>query len=220
MPELEHFMIRSGEKCCVRRIVYLIFAAVLVTGLILLVDRPVGRLADNWVAPDFLKLCSDFSKNGTVLFYALFGGIYGYARVMHDSATQLMSMAYLKAQVIFSFALVRILKIGFGRARPANGSDFTWFTLDSDYNSFPSGHAADVFTGAVILYLLIARSRWRQWRYLPLLYAGLVAFARIFGGAHHTADVVAGAAIGIGGALFFSNRSRLKSATADRMVQS
>ena len=220
MPGLGHFIIRIGEKSSERRTVWLISAVVLISGLVLLTDQSVGRLVENWLAPDLQKRFSAFSKNGTVLFYAVFGGLYGYSRVMHHSALKLMCLAYLKAQVVFSFLLVRALKIGIGRARPAVGSDFNPITLESEYNSFPSGHAADAFTGAVILYLLIERSRWRRWRYLPLLYAGLVALARIAGGVHHTADVVAGAAIGIGGALFFASRSHLKPVPAYRMVQS
>ncbi len=204
----------------VRRTVWIVPAVALLACLTLIVDEPVRRLFDTWFSRDIQKLLSNFSKNGIVVFYAVFGGLYGYARVVHHSAIKWMCMAYLKAQLLFSFALVRLLKIGIGRARPANGSDFNPFTLESEYNAFPSGHAADVFTGAVILYLFIERSRWRPWRHLPLLYAGLVAFARIAGGVHHTTDVIAGAAIGIGGALFFTGRPDVNSATAHRPAHS
>lgn len=192
-----------------RRTIWIILAVSLVCGLILFIDPPIGRWVDNWVPRDLQRQFSDFSKNGIILFYAVFGGIFGYAQVAQDQFKKRLCGAYLKAQVIFSFALVRLLKIGIGRSRPANGSNFDPLTLKSEYNSFPSGHAADIFTGAVLLYLLIDRSRWRHWRFLPLLYAGLVALTRIAGGVHHLADVVAGAAIGIGGALFFYNRTGL-----------
>ena len=203
-----------------RRTVWILPAVVFIACLTLIVDEPVRRLIDTWVSRDIQKLLSNFSKNGIVVFYAVFGGLYGYARVVHHSAIKLMCMAYLKAQLLFSFALVRLLKIGIGRSRPANGSDFHPFTLESEHNAFPSGHAADIFTGAVILYILIERFRWRPWRHLPLLYAVLVAGARIIGGAHHASDVIAGAAIGIGGALLFSGRLSMNSAAAHRVAQS
>ena len=58
-------------------------------------------------------------------------------------------------------------------------------------NSFPSGHAATSFAGAVILAFLIRRA-------IPLLFllAVLISFSRIYVGVHYPLDVLGGAAIG------------------------
>ena len=63
-------------------------------------------------------------------------------------------------------------------------------------SSFPSGHAATSFAGAVVL-TLVARRTW------PLLFvlALLVSFSRIYVGAHYPLDVVSGAALGAAVAL-------------------
>jgi membrane-associated phospholipid phosphatase len=90
--------------------------------------------------------------------------------------------------------------------RPGTEPDFDFFSMDSRYNSFPSGHAADIFVGATILYALLKQTAFHQWRHVPILYATLVAVGRVAGGPHYLADVLGGVLIGICGALFFLSR--------------
>lgn len=188
------------------RIIWAFFAAVALIGLVIFVDEPVSRLVDRWASRDLLQFFAHFSNYGTYLFYVVFVGLYGFARITRNSLIDQYCRAYLTAQLIVSFALVRALKIIIGRMRPAVGADFNFFSMDSQYNSFPSGHAADVFVGALILFMLLRQSRWRQWRHVPLLYAVIVAIGRITGGWHYVADVAGGAIIGIYGAFCILSR--------------
>ena len=98
------------------------------------------------------------------------------------------------------------MKIFFGRARPKYGGEFTFFSLDSHFNSFPSGHSADAFVSGVFLYYLLKYSKYSKYRFLPLAYALLIAFSRVVVSAHYLSDAVAGMAIGILGAYFFLSR--------------
>lgn len=146
------------------------------------------------------ELSSDW---GLWLFYAIFAGLIVYALFKKDKNLRGVCLAYLKAQLIFSFAVVRLMKILFGRARPEYGMEFTFFSVDDHYNSFPSGHSADAFVSGVFLFYLLRHSRYRV---VPLGYALLIALLRITVSAHHPSDVVAGMAIGILGACLILSR--------------
>ena len=143
---------------------------------------------------------------GLYLLYAVFAVLFVAALIRKNRRLTDLCLAYLKAQLIFSFAVVRFLKIVLGRQRPGYGSDFTFFSFHFRYNSFPSGHAADAFVSGVFLYYLLKQSEFASYRFLPILYAFFVAISRIFVSAHHPSDVAAGMAIGIFGAWFFISR--------------
>ncbi len=64
--------------------------------------------------------------------------------------------------------------------------------------SFPSGHSAAAFAGAMLL-----GSRYPRGRAAFLLVAGLVGFSRVYLGAHYPGDVVTGGVAGVGLAGFF-----------------
>jgi undecaprenyl-diphosphatase len=74
-------------------------------------------------------------------------------------------------------------------------------------SSFPSGHAATSFAGAVVLAYLFPRA-------LPWLVALAVAisFSRVYVGVHYPFDVLAGAVVGasVGGLVVFALRAPLK----------
>ena len=71
----------------------------------------------------------------------------------------------------------------------ANGQ---WVMIKSEYNAFPSAHAAASM--GLIFPLLLLRKR-IGWLLMPV--AILIGAARICVGAHHLSDVVAGALLGI-----------------------
>ncbi len=105
--------------------------------------------------------------------------------------------AFVFAAVAGSSIIVGIIKRVVGRARPyvelpPDSSPFTWFVLNDDLQSFPSGHADTFLSVATVLSWL-----WPRWRW-PILIAGVVgAFSRVVLHVHYVSDIAVGGAIGV-----------------------
>jgi undecaprenyl-diphosphatase len=88
-----------------------------------------------------------------------------------------------------------------GRGRPfvggeANAFNFSHFAGTEAYASFPSAHAITSFALAFAVGAL-----WPRTRVVMIVYALLIAMTRLVLLAHHPSDVVAGALIGVVGAM-------------------
>ena len=81
--------------------------------------------------------------------------------------------------------------------------------------SFPSGHAATAFAGAVSLTYL-----WRRGAPLFFLLAAAIAFSRVYVGVHYPGDALAGAALGTVVALAWVAALRLPRRSAGAPRQS
>jgi undecaprenyl-diphosphatase len=112
----------------------------------------------------------------------------------------------LRLQFLF-FAVLAPLLAGemikwiVGRGRPfvggkANPFNFVHFAGTEAYASFPSAHAITAFALAFAVGAV-----WRRTRVAMIAYALLIAFTRLVLLAHHPSDVVAGALIGVVGAM-------------------
>jgi undecaprenyl-diphosphatase len=94
-----------------------------------------------------------------------------------------------------------IIKRMIGRARPLVGGSldpylFSPFKWTAEYASLPSGHATTAFAVVVAFGTLWPRARTVLW-----IYALLIAASRVALTAHYPSDVLAGAAMGVVGAL-------------------
>src|SRR5882757_3517315 len=94
-----------------------------------------------------------------------------------------------------------IIKDIVGRGRPfvggqANAFNFSHFAGTEAYASFPSGHATTAFALAFAVAAI-----WPRARIAMIAYALVIAATRLVLLAHHPSDVVAGALVGITGAM-------------------
>jgi membrane-associated phospholipid phosphatase len=89
--------------------------------------------------------------------------------------------------------VTRVVKISAGRARPNVQSETKWQgpRFDPSHNAFPSGHTA----ASTAFFATLAFARRRVGLSL-LAIPALVAFSRMYVGAHHLSDVVAASIIG------------------------
>jgi len=188
-----------------RRLIF-IPIGLLPVAVLFIFDTRLWLAARDLIPPDYYFIAQLITNWGLYLFYAIFLALFITSFAKKNRKLTHLCLAYFKAQLIVSFAAVRFLKIVLGRARPGDGTEFTLFSLNSRFNSFPSGHATDAFVSGLFLYYLLKRSKYADWRFLPLIYAFCIGVSRVLVSAHYPSDVAGGMAIGIMGAWFFLYR--------------
>src|SRR5258705_5187020 len=155
-----------------------------------------------------VRILTDFGKSAYVLWLVavmLFAIALISPRLRGTSRSLLLSLG-TRLQFVF-FAVLTPVLVGevikwiVGRGRPfvggeANAFNFAHFAGTEAYASFPSGHAVTSFALAFAVSAV-----WPQTRAAMVAYAILIAASRLVLLAHHPSDVVAGALIGVVGAM-------------------
>jgi membrane-associated phospholipid phosphatase len=155
-----------------------------------------------------VRILTDFGKSTYVLWLLaimLLAVAIMSPRLQGTSRSLLLRFG-TRLQFLFFAVLVPVLageviKWVVGRGRPfvggkADAFNFTPFAGGEAYASFPSGHAV---TGFALAFAVTAV--WPQARIPMIVYALLIAGSRLLLLAHHPSDVVAGALIGVVGAM-------------------
>jgi undecaprenyl-diphosphatase len=123
-----------------------------------------------------------------------FGAVWIVLAVAISLATR-RSVAFpvlLTASSVWTADLIALaIKAGVERQRPNLSIPQADPLMGAGGWSFPSGHAATAFAGAVSLTYL-----WRRGAPLFFLLAAAIAFSRAYVGVHYPGDVLAGAALG------------------------
>lgn len=157
----------------------------------------------------WVRILTDFGKDEYVL--SVLGGsliiIAVVSPALHGVQRSLLLGLGTRLQFLFFAVLVPVLaseliKWGVGRGRPfVGGADsvfhFSHFAGTPAYSSFPSGHATTAFALAFAVAAV-----WPGSRMAMAVYAVIIAVTRLVLLAHHPSDVVAGALVGIIGAMF------------------
>jgi undecaprenyl-diphosphatase len=155
-----------------------------------------------------VRILTDFGKS-TYVLWLLAGMLFALAlmtpRWQGTSRSLLLGLG-TRLQFVFFAVLVPVLageviKWIVGRGRPfvggeANAFNFAHFAGTEAYASLPSGHAVTSFALAFAVSAV-----WPQARAAMIVYAILIATSRLVLLAHHPSDVVAGALIGVVGAM-------------------
>jgi membrane-associated phospholipid phosphatase len=155
-----------------------------------------------------VRILTDFGKDSIVLcsLAALLLAAAIIAPALHGiSRARLLSLGvrlqYLFCAVLLPNLVGEVLKWLVGRGRPFVGGaadpfNFVPFTGTNAYASFPSGHAITAFALAFAVSAV-----WPRTWVAMMVYAFLIAASRLVLLAHHPSDVVAGALIGVVGAM-------------------
>ena len=155
-----------------------------------------------------VRILTDFGKDIYVL--GALGGLLIVVAIVAPALRGIQRPLLLslgtRLQFLFFAVLVSVLsgeliKWIVGRGRPfvgghANPFNFSHFAGTEAYSSFPSGHATTAFALAFAVGAI-----WPRARIAMITYALVIAATRLVLLAHHPSDVVAGALVGITGAM-------------------
>lgn len=186
-----------------------VLGAAIIALMIVLDAREIALMPPRGTASLWpVRILTDFGKSAYVL-WALAGTLFAIAlispRLRGNSRSLLLGLG-TRLQFLFFAVLVpnlagEIIKWIVGRGRPFVGGEasvfnFSYFGGSEAYASFPSGHAVTCFALAFAVSAL-----WPRARFMMMVYAVLIALSRLVLLAHHPSDVVAGALIGLIGAM-------------------
>lgn len=209
-----HYRETRPDHRPVPKLLPLIVITVLGIAAFFLLDTQAAAVRGTW--PDWIRqpslFLTDLGKSwwiitGTVLI--IVGGMllrrFSAREAWRRHSAQAISMAsYVLITVAISGLISNIIKRAIGRPRPELFGEqglfsFNPFVRNSDFESFPSGHATTCGALWTALALLFPPLRW------PLLMVGLyLAFTRIFVGAHYPSDVLVGFGWGMWFAFFMA----------------
>ena len=149
-----------------------------------------------------------------LFFFILF--IVSYLmKILHIISNE--NYFYLKKFSIFSFLylllvglITQIIKHLVGRPRPNHsqedgGFEFYFFTTESSFHSFPSGHSSTIIAITIILSLVIPNLR-----YFFYFFGLLIALSRVVVEAHFFTDVIGGLLVAIAVYKFFNYFIKIK----------
>ena len=111
-------------------------------------------------------------------------------------------VAKIKKYSLFLFTVIfvtgfltQLIKHIIGRPRPnhavnLDSSEMFFFSLESSFHSFPSGHTSTIFAAALVFAAMTPKIK-----YFYFIFALIIAFSRVVVGAHYISDILGGIAI-------------------------
>jgi membrane-associated phospholipid phosphatase len=151
--------------------------------------RWINRLANRtgWAHGFF----TSYAKYGIVLFAALLVAAYLDGR-QHDDLRAIAGSVWAAGAALVALGIGQLIGGAIDRARPYEAMTGVHLLVDKTTDfSFPSDHATAA--GAVAVGLLLTSRRWGT---VAAVLAIVMAFTRVYVGAHYPGDVIAGLALG------------------------
>lgn len=149
------------------------------------VNRLAGRTG--WAHGFFTA----YAKYGIVLFAAVLLAAYVDGR-QHGDLRAVSGSLWAAVAALIALGIGQLIGGAIDRARPYNAMSGIHLLVDKTTDfSFPSDHAT--VAGAVAVGLLFTNRRWGT---IAGVLAAVMAFTRVYVGAHYPGDVLAGLALG------------------------
>ncbi len=160
-----------------------------------------------WENGVFLKeFFSEITKLGSSAWYffiTIIGFVIFYInnklQIIKTKSTKNLSNFFISSffYILTVGIITQIIKHVMGRPRP-NHTDFEdvfnfkYFSMESNFHSFPSGHSSTIFIVCFILISILPKLK-----YFFYFLASVVAFSRVIVSAHFFTDIVAGAILAL-----------------------
>ncbi|HET9715201.1 MAG TPA: phosphatase PAP2 family protein [Pseudolabrys sp.] len=207
-PRMESFRLGAFSPVSIASVAIAAVLTFLV--LAMTIDPLTARAIRNlpsWVISFFQEI-TDFGKSGWFLWPlgVLFFLLASMPPVLTPVSQRVVAAVMVRIGFLFMAIavpslFVTIVKRIIGRARPMVGGSLDPLLFDPiawqpAYASMPSGHTTTAFAVLVAFGTL-----WPRGRTVLLVYALLMAMSRIVISAHYPTDVLAGAVVGMGGAI-------------------
>jgi membrane-associated phospholipid phosphatase len=185
-------------------------AAVIVLFMVVLDAFEIGLMPPRGTASLWpVRIVTDFGKSTYLLWSIaalllvatlLAPRLRGHGRVVLIAFATRIAFVFLA--VLLPVLAGEVIKGIVGRGRPfvggaANPFNFSYFAWSEGFASFPSGHAV---ASAALAFAVAAL--WPRLRLAMLVYTIVICLSRLVLLAHHPSDVVAGALVGVVGAMF------------------
>ena len=182
------------KKAATRRWWILLVVAVVAMAASFYFDQPTYQWMKRHENPTVLAIMRGVSHWGDWPSHVAAGLICGAIAYIAGSRYWFAIFATMLISCAVAGSINRVIKISAGRSRPAVEVDAGWNgpRFGSKYNAFPSGHTAS--STSFFAVLCIARRRIGL-ALLPV--PAVIAFSRVYLGAHYLSDVVCGIVLGI-----------------------
>lgn len=138
------------------------------------------------------------------VWFPLYAAIIAFLIILHKKKGVFKTLTFLVMVLFIEICSSWVSKPYFERYRPCKdpvvSQQIRSIGCRSQYGFF-SGHSSQSF-GIAMLAILFLKKR-SKWFYLGLIWAGIVAYSRIYLGVHYLGDVLFGAIFGISSAFLF-----------------
>lgn len=193
-----------------KKIISIILSTIfLIVFLINFVDIPLSIFVSSNIDTNN-TIIVHFSYIGSLVPMVLVNFLFFIGYCLYNKKISIKIINFLSIQIILSF-LLRFLKFLFGRARPymleiiGYKNTFTFFNVNYDYSSFPSGHSFSAWVLITLLFYFFKDffNKYIYLKYFVYLYGILMSLSRILLNVHFLSDVLTGIFLGVSLTIFF-----------------